>query len=232
MQAVVLCGGLGTRLRTIVDDRPKSMALINNKPFLEILIYKLMQIGIKQVILSTGYKAESIEDYFSTGITGLEIKYSREPWPSGTAGAIKFCEPMLNEKFLVVNGDTFVDFSLEPLVSLFQKKAMMAMVLKTVQNSERYGTVELGSDQRIVRFVEKGVSQGGLINAGVYLFTKEIVGFIEPHKKVSLEQDVLPGLLEYGIYGAETDGRFIDIGVPEDYRRAQLILKDGVDAGL
>lgn len=227
LRAFVLCGGLGTRLRTILSDRPKSMAPIAGGPFLQILLGRLQAQGIREVILGTGYLAEQIEAHFGDGQAfGLTISYSRESAPLGTGGALKLAEEQLNDPVLVLNGDSFVEWKLASLVARFEEKnADLVMALQSVPDVSRYGSVTLGEDGRITDFVEKGVRTGpGLINAGVYLLRKKILADMPNDKPISLERDVFPQLLQSSVYGVVSEGMFIDIGVPEDLERAQTLL--------
>jgi D-glycero-alpha-D-manno-heptose 1-phosphate guanylyltransferase len=228
VQALILCGGFGTRLRGVVQDAPKAMAPINGTPFLELLIDVLRKKGVHEIVLATGYKAEQIEQHFGTGTRwGVSIAYSREATPLGTGGAIKQADSLLGERFLVLNGDTFAEFDLAAMTSLFDgREAQMVMALKTVADVARYGSVLLDSEQRVSAFVEKGSSAGGgYINAGIYLVRRPLLEEIAPGRAVSLENDVMPGVLaQGGLFACEMPGAFIDIGVPEDYFRAQTLL--------
>ena len=225
--AFVLCGGLGTRLRTVVSDRPKSMALVGRVPFLQLLLERIRSQGLDQIVLGTGYMAEQIEDFFRDGRDfGLRISYSREHEPLGTGGALKLAEPMLNDPVLVLNGDSYVEWNLTAICELFTKRDAAALiVLQTVPDVTRYGSVTIDGDGRVTEFVEKGTRTGaGLINAGVYLLRKEIVSALPAGKAVSLEKDVFPELLAGKVYGLISDGLFIDIGIPADLERAQTVL--------
>jgi NDP-sugar pyrophosphorylase family protein len=233
IRAFVLCGGPGTRLRAVLDDRPKSMAPITGVPFLSLLIEKLRSQGVQHVILGTGYLAERIESYFGSGDKfALRIRYSREQEPLGTAGALKLAEPLISDPVLVLNGDSYAEWSLAPLLEMFTaKNAVMAVALQSVDDVSRYGSVTLDRDGRVVRFVEKGVCAGpGLINAGVYVLRKQIVRDLPEAAAISLEKDVIPRLLDRGVYGLVCTGLFIDIGIPEDLRRAQTLLASQASA--
>ena len=227
VRAFVLCGGFGTRLRPVLADRPKSMALISGTPFLQLLLERLRYQGVGDVILGTGYMAEKIERYFGCGSKfALRIYYSREHEPLGTGGALKLAEPLISDPVLVLNGDSYVDWSLAPMVEMFTaKEAFMVVVLHAVADVSRYGSVTLDHHGRITQFIEKGVCAGpGLINAGVYLLRKEIVRDLPAGTAISLEKDVFPRLLDRGVYGVVCAGLFIDIGIPDDFQRAQDVL--------
>ena len=227
VRAFVLCGGQGTRLRSVVADRPKSMALISGTPFLQLLLERLRSQGVDDVVLGTGYMAEKIERYFGDGKQfALRIRYSREHEPLGTGGALKLAEPLISDPVLVLNGDSYVEWDLAPVLELFKTKdADLVIVLQTVADVTRYGSVALDQDGRVTQFVEKGVTAGpGLINAGVYLLRKQIVRGLPAGTAISLEKEVFPRLLDRGVYGLVCTGLFIDIGIPDDLRQAQGLL--------
>jgi D-glycero-alpha-D-manno-heptose 1-phosphate guanylyltransferase len=227
LRAFVLCGGLGTRLRPVLSDRPKSMAPVGGVPFLQLLLEDLKAQGIEEVILGTGYMADQVQAFFRRGEEfGLRVCYSREDEPLGTGGALKLAEPLLSDPVVVLNGDSYVEWSLAATRDLFaQKDASVVMILQAVRDVARYGSVKIEPGGRVTEFVEKGTRTGaGLINAGVYLVRKEIVSALPGGKAVSLERDVFPGLLHGKVYGLISEGLFIDIGVPADLERAQTVL--------
>jgi len=231
VRAFVLCGGAGTRLRPVLADRPKSMALIAGTPFLQLLLDRLRSQGVDDVILGTGYMAEKIESYFGSGNDlGMRISYSREDEPLGTGGALKLAEPLISDPVLVLNGDSYVEWNLNPMLGLFRTKdADIVVVLQAVADVTRYGSVALDQEGRITQFIEKGVRGGpGLINAGVYLLRKRIVRDLPAGKAISLEREVFPQLLDRGVYGLISTGLFIDIGIPDDFKRAQTLLASRV----
>jgi D-glycero-alpha-D-manno-heptose 1-phosphate guanylyltransferase len=227
VRAFVLCGGSGTRLRPVIADRPKSMALISGTPFLQLLLDRLRSQGVSDVILGTGYMAEKIEGYFGSGNKfALRIRYSREDEPLGTAGALKLAESLISDPVLVLNGDSYVEWSLVAILELFiAKDADMVVVLQAVADVTRYGRVALDHHGRITQFIEKGVRGGpGLINAGVYLLRKQIVRDLPAGAAISLEKEVFPRVLGRRVYGLVCTGLFIDIGIPNDLKRAQTLL--------
>ena len=227
VRAFVLCGGLGTRLRAVLADRPKSMALISGVPFLQILIQGLRSQGITDVILGTGYMAEKIENCFGDrSDLAIRISFSRESEPLGTGGALKFAESLLSNPVLILNGDSYVEWDVAAMLDLFiSKNALVVIALQAVADVSRYGSVTLDPDGRITQFVEKGVRTGpGLINAGVYLVRKEVIRDLRANQAISLEKDVFPGLLDRKVYGLVCSGLFIDIGIPDDLRKAQTLL--------
>lgn len=227
ISAFVLCGGLGTRLRSVLSDRPKSMATVGGVPFLQILVEQIRAQGIREVILGTGYLAEQVEEHFGKGGKfGVEISYSREQTPLGTAGAVKLAEPKLSDPALILNGDSYVEWQLAPMLALAQKEeADLVMALQAVPEISRYGSVQLGDASRITEFAEKGATIGtGLINAGVYLLRKKVIADLPADRPVSLEREVFPRLLAGRVFGVVSGGNFIDIGIPADLARAQTLL--------
>jgi NDP-sugar pyrophosphorylase family protein len=227
IKAFVLCGGLGTRLRAVLSDRPKSMALVAGVPFLQLLLEQVRSQGVDQVILGTGYMADQIEAFFGDGKElGMRISYSRETEQLGTGGALKLAEPLLSDPVLVLNGDSYVEVNLAATLELFEThNPTVVIVLQTVPDVGRYGSVTIDAENRVTEFVEKGTRTGaGLINAGIYLVRKEIISGLPAGKSISLEKDVFPELLRGRVYGIISDGLFIDIGIPSDLERAQTVL--------
>ena len=222
MTVLILSGGLGTRLRSVINNQPKPMALISGRPFLEYLILQLRKQGLTDIVLCIGYLGEQVKRYFGDGGRwGIHISYSHEKEPLGTGGAVKLAETLVREEnFLVMNGDSFLDVDLKQLVNYHLKnKALATMALVEVEDPARYGTVEIDENGEIESFVEKGRSSSSkLINGGVYVFNREIFDYI-PEGKVSLEKEVFPKLIGKGFYGMPIKGSFIDIGIPEDYRK-------------
>jgi len=227
VRAFILCGGLGTRLRPVLADRPKSMALISGVPFLQLLIERLRSQGIDDVILGTGYMAEKIEEHFGGGgQLGTRLHFSRESEPLGTGGALNLAESQLSDPVLVLNGDSYMEWDVAAMRErLTSKGASVVIALQAVVDVARYGSVTLARDGRIIQFIEKGVRGGpGVINAGVYLLRKQIVRDLPAGIAISLEREVFPRLLDHRVYGLVCKGFFIDIGIPDDLRRAQGLL--------
>ena len=222
--ALILSGGLGTRLKGVVDDRPKPMAPIAGKPFLEYLVVQLKKQGFRDIVLCIGYRGEQARKYFGDGSKwGVNVLYSHEPEPLGTGGAVKLAEALVRgENFVIMNGDSFLDVDLKELVDYHLKnEALATMALAEVEDSTRYGAVEINEKGEIESFVEKGQSsRSKLVNGGIYVFNREVFSYI-PEGKVSLEKEVFPKLIGKGFYGLLVKGFFIDIGIPEDYKRLQ-----------
>jgi D-glycero-alpha-D-manno-heptose 1-phosphate guanylyltransferase len=231
LQVLILAGGLGKRLRAAYADGPKSLAPVAGRPFLDYLMSWLQVSGFSNVVLCVGYRTEQIRERYQKGRDwGLRISYSEENEPLGTAGAIKNAEALIQgDAFLVLNGDSFTDFSLRQLVQFHrQKKGLATMVLAPAPEDSRYGSVHLNASGEILSFLEKQ-SRAVLddkrgcswINGGVYVFQKEMLGMIRRGRSASLEAEIFPQLVGQGFYGFPTNSYFIDIGVPADYRRAQ-----------
>lgn len=224
-EAVVLAGGLGTRLRSVVSTKPKPMADINGRPFLEYVLDYLKEQDITRVVLAVGYKHELISEHFSNAYKGLQISYSIEHEPLGTGGAIfKALELVISDDVYVLNGDTLFMVDLARMYEFhISKKSLLTIALKQIEKSDRYGNVFLDSNQRILSFQEKqSYSTTQLINGGVYLINKNLFSKIDLPRKFSFEKDFLErycGELEF--YGFISSAYFIDIGVPEDYERAK-----------
>ena len=225
MKAVLLVGGLGTRLRSAVPSLPKPLASVGDRPFLELLVRQLGGQGISQLVMCTGYLGEQVESVFQDGRGfGVTIEYSKEAVPLGTGGALKLAQSYLQEEseFLLLNGDSFLQVDFNELIGFHRRHGGLAtMAVVSVEDASRYGTVQVRTDARVVKFAEKaGKSAPGIINAGVYVFGNTVLAQI-PEGAASLERDVFPQIMERGVFAAEQKGLFIDIGTPDDYARAR-----------
>ncbi len=221
MKALILAGGFGTRLKDVVNDVPKPMATVLDKPFLEHQISLLKEQGITEIILAVHHMSDTVKSYFGNGHgIGVEITYSEEDTPLGTAGAIKKAQPYLDSPFLVLNGDSYADVIIRDLVDFHTRnKSSMTIALTKVKDSSNFGNVVLEGNL-IVDFVEKMDSEEGLVSIGCYLFDPVIFDFIPSDVKVSLEQEVFPKLAKAKIlHGYKHDGYFMDIGRPETYNQ-------------
>jgi D-glycero-alpha-D-manno-heptose 1-phosphate guanylyltransferase len=226
-EAVILAGGKGTRLRQVVKDIPKPMALVNGKPFLWHVLTFLSHQGINHFILSVGYKYKVILDYFGDYFNGIKISYAIEKKALGTGGAIKLASGFVeNDNFWVVNGDTFLDVNLNSFYNKCKNNSI-SLALTQMEDFDRYGIVET-DDEKIIAFKEKKYQKQGFINAGIYLLKKGVFNNFAPAKQVfSFEKDILEQTVNktnIGYY--KTDSTFIDIGIPEDYYRAQYIFSN------
>ena len=207
------------RLREVIKDLPKPMAPVAGRPFLEYLILQLAKFGINDIVLSVGYKKELIKSYFRSGESlGVNISYSEEDEPLGTGGAIKKAAQLIDdESMIAMNGDSFLDLNFDDFISFYKNTGVRAaLALAYVEDTARYGRVETGENSVIKSFSEKGQSGSGLINSGVYLFSRDVINGIAKGN-VSVESDVFPGLVNQGLCGMSVKGFFIDMGLPEDY---------------
>ena len=229
--AIILAGGLGTRLKTIISDLPKPMAPIMNVPFLTYQLNYLKHFGIKKVIFSVGYLSEKIIAHYNQSFENISIEYSIEKNPLGTGGGIRMAMSNLNEDLvLILNGDSFFDLNLEQFYNLhLEQKAEFSLALRYVNNSERYGNIEFNSTHQITSFIEKNqLNQSGYINAGVYILSKKLyLQNTKPDINFSIEKDFFEKQLnQLIIKGFEFKDYFIDIGIPEYYLKAQDDFKE------
>jgi NDP-sugar pyrophosphorylase family protein len=226
---IILCGGLGKRLRDIVRNRPKPMLEINGRPFLDILIEYVSGFGFKRFILCAGYKGAVVEEYYkSKKWSGIELLISKEKTPLGTGGAIKNAQRLINTSiFLVMNGDSFCRIELDKFYNFhINKRPLASIALTKVTGSKDYGSIMLDDSQRIISFKEKAEADGeSTINAGLYIFDKEALDLMPPNKNFSLEYDFFPDNIDKGLYGYMTKGLFIDIGTPERHKKATDVLR-------
>jgi D-glycero-alpha-D-manno-heptose 1-phosphate guanylyltransferase len=229
VMGVVLAGGLGSRLRPVVMDRPKVLAEVGGRPFLAYILDQLDHAGMREVVLCTGFLAEAIWKTFGDRYKSLTLRYSQETHPLGTGGALRQAMPhCLSDPILVLNGDSFVDSDLEAYLEWFYENGLAAaMLLTMVPNASRFGRVVVRQDGLIMSFEEKsGSPDAGLINAGVYILKKSMILSIPEGKSFSLERQLFPHLMGKSLYGYVTMGNFIDIGTPESYLAAQEFFKD------
>jgi D-glycero-alpha-D-manno-heptose 1-phosphate guanylyltransferase len=233
---LLLVGGMGTRLRSVLSDKPKPLAPIGNIAFLELLVLQLRSQGFHQLVMCTGFQADQIKEQFADGRKwDVTVDYSEESRPLGTAGAIKLAEHFVAQaaEFLVMNGDSFLELDLRRLIRFHREHGGSASIaVRRVPDAARYGTVHLDEKNRVVRFSEKiGIPEPGIINGGIYVFKRQVFQHI-PDEPSSLERDVLPRLLGQGVFALEQNGMFIDIGTPEDYARAQSLYESLSQAAL
>lgn len=224
MDAIVLAGGMGTRLRSVIQDIPKPMAPVGDKPFLSFILDDLHAQGVQRVVLSTGYKHEVVEQHYQHNYKGMEIVYSVEENPLGTGGGIqKALEKVNTSNALILNGDTMFKVDLQEMARFHKEnKADMTIALKKMEDCQRYGTVET-KDHQVIRFREKTEEvSGGAINGGIYILEKEVLKQMQLPEKFSFEKDFMEAYYQdLRMLGFESDAYFIDIGIPEDYAKAQ-----------
>ena len=223
VSAAILAGGLGTRLRPAVGDRPKVLAEVHGRPFLSYLLDKLDATGIRTAVLCVGYGANQVKAAFGDRFKGLRLIYSREPEPLGTAGALRFALPHLaGDPVLALNGDSFCEIDLAAFNEWHCARGGAAsLVLTRVDDAARYGNVVCDEGDRVLRFEEKPEATGpGRINAGIYLIHRSLIAAVPAGRAASLEQEMLPVWTGEGVYGFPGGGRFIDIGTPDSYAKA------------
>lgn len=239
MQALILAGGLGERLRSIVNDRPKPMARLGEKPFLEHQLEFLKRHGVNHLVMCVGYRHQQILEHFGSGdCWGVHIDYSVEAELLGTAGAIKQADQYITGAFFTLNGDTFFDVNLGDFIKFHELNKSMreryvgSIALARVREVGNYGLVCLDRNNRVLRFIEKQESNANdndgsnWVNAGIYIFEPEILDHIPGGKKVSIEREIFPTLLEAGFVlgGYRAEGAFIDIGTPDGYYKFQAYI--------
>ncbi len=235
-EAIILAGGKGERLRSVVSDIPKPMAEVNNRPFLSYILDYLHAFNIQRVILSVGYKWEIIQEEYKDSYKGMEIAYAVENTPLGTGGGIaKALNMASQESVLILNGDSFIGIDIDEFYSFHREKnGVLSIGVKEMYNFSRYGSVILeegikGSEEksieskdRILEFCEKKEVDKGFINTGAYIANKDLFSGLNLGERFSFENDYLnKEVKREKIYGYKTNGYFIDIGIPEDYRRAE-----------
>lgn len=227
MEAIILAGGQGTRLRELVPDGPKPMALVAGRPFLEILLDVLARKGFGRVILSLGYKADRVEAHFGAAFAGMALVYEIEQTPLGTGGALhRALAHCRSDHVYVFNGDTFLDLEVNKVETRWQQQRLPIIIAAEVADTTRYGRLTVVNGQ-VVGFNEKGVPGMGLINAGAYVLPIGITADFPTDRAFSLEQDYLAKAVIHSPFQCfVTRGCFIDIGVPDDYRRAQSVLAE------
>jgi D-glycero-alpha-D-manno-heptose 1-phosphate guanylyltransferase len=220
----VLAGGLGTRLRSVVDDRPKVLAQVGSRPFLAYLLDQLVASGCRSVALCTGYLGEQVSGVFGKNYGPLRLSYSQEREPLGTAGALRLVLSHIeSDPILVMNGDSYCDIDLKAYGGWhYQRKAPVSMALARVARSGRYGQVKLDAGGQVFEFAEKHEQSGaGWINAGIYLVSQQVLQSIPAEGCISLERDVLPRWVGHGLCGYMSLRPFLDIGTPEDFAAAE-----------
>jgi D-glycero-alpha-D-manno-heptose 1-phosphate guanylyltransferase len=227
VEAIVLAGGFGTRLKQLVPDLPKPMAPINGTPFLEVLLDSLARSGIQRVVLSVGFMANKISDHFGSLFGGMELEYAVERTPLGTGGATRLAmTKCCQDHVFVFNGDTYLNLEVNAVECEWQSRHRPIIVAREVADTMRYGRLLVHGD-RLAGISEKGVPGPGLINAGCYVLNRGQLDLFAVNSAFSLETDYLAKAIGDGRFDLfVTSGQFIDIGVPEDYARAQRELRN------
>jgi NDP-sugar pyrophosphorylase family protein len=226
--AAILAGGLGTRLRPAVADRPKVLAEVHRRPYLTYLLDQLAAAGIRETVLLTGHRADQVRRTLGERYGDMRLVHSPEPTPLGTGGALRHALPHFSSGVvLVMNGDSWCDVDLAALWTFHrQAGADLSLVLVESSDPSRYGNVKVGEDARVERFEEKANGAGGWINAGVYFIGRHLIEEIPRDGPVSLERDLIPDWLRQGriVSGYRHAGRFLDIGTPASYAAAETVL--------
>jgi NDP-sugar pyrophosphorylase family protein len=222
---VILAGGLGKRLRSVVGDKPKVLAQVRSRPFLSYLLDQIAAAGLDYVVLCIGYLGEQVQTTFGESSNGLHLVYSKELSPLGTAGALRLAMPLFrSDPLLVMNGDSYCHVDLKAFWTWHNTKRAEATILLTqVSDTGRYGRVQIRDNDGLVLGIEEKSLKNdpGWINAGIYLLSHRLLLSIPNNGVVSLERDMFPSWIDQGLYGYRTTGRFLDIGVPTAYKAAE-----------
>lgn len=228
MEAIILAGGFGTRLQSRVQNIPKPMAPINNRPFLDYLLDYLIKNKVKQVIFSIYYKFDLIKNYYRSSYKGINISYSIDTEALGTGGAIKAAlSRSKNDNVFIINGDTYFNVNLSHLFNNHvDNKNDITLSLKPMENFERYGFVETDSNGQVHSLKEKKYRDYGEIDGGIYLINRSIFNSFESRKKFSFNDFIMNNLNNLKVGSILFDELFIDIGIPEDYDKAYKILQN------
>jgi NDP-sugar pyrophosphorylase family protein len=224
-QAVILAGGAGTRLRPLVSDVPKPLAAIAGRPFIEYLLMQVRAHDIRQVVVCAGYRAEALMAHLGDGRRwDIEVVFSVEETPLGTGGALSRALPHISgDRCLVMNGDSFFDIPIGELYTAHvQAGSAITIALARAERSSRFGSVAIDPNGNVTEFLEKSSVPGpALINAGLYIIERRELASIPAGKPVSLEREIMPAMIGHGLRGVVFDAYFVDIGVPEDFIKAQ-----------
>jgi mannose-1-phosphate guanylyltransferase len=232
VQAVILVGGQGTRLRPLTATVPKPVVQLVDRPFISYMLEWLRGHGVSDVIMSCGFLADGVRSVLGDGSRyGLQLRFVEEPEPRGTAGALKLAEPMLDERFLMLNGDVLTDIDLTAQIAQHERTGARAtLALVEVPDPAAYGMVVLDGERAVREFVEKPSSAeppSRLISAGAYVLEREILALVAPDRNVSIEREVWPRLVGDGLYGYPSDRYWLDIGTPDRYLKGTFDIISG-----
>jgi mannose-1-phosphate guanylyltransferase len=236
MQALILAGGEGTRLRPLTTTVPKPVVPLVDRPFIAFMLEWLRSHGVDDVIMSCGFLASGVRNVLGEGQAyGLRIRYVEEPRPMGTGGALKFAESLLDERFLMLNGDVLTDIDLTAQIAQHEATGASATLgLVPVEDPSNYGLVRLGEDNRVLEFLEKPPADAHVdvntISAGAYVLERSVLELLEPDTPASIEREVFPRLVGQGLYGTVHDGYWLDIGTPDRYLQGTFDILEGVVA--
>ena len=232
MQAVILVGGQGTRLRPLTSTVPKPVVRLVDRPLIAFMLEWLRGHGVDDVIMSCGFLADGVRNVLGDGSQmGVRLRFVEEPEPRGTAGALKLAEPMLDERFLMLNGDVLTDIDLTAQIAQHEASGARAtLALVPVPDPSAYGLVVVREDRSVSDFVEKPSSDsvaGNLISAGAYVLQREILDLVPPERNVSIEREIWPLLVDDGLYGFPCEGYWLDVGTPQRYLQATFDIIEG-----
>jgi mannose-1-phosphate guanylyltransferase len=232
MQAVILVGGEGTRLRPLTSTVPKPVVPLVDRPFIAYMLEWLGRHGVDDVVMSCGFLATAVRNVLGDGSQyGLRLRFIEEPEPRGTAGALKYAEDLLDDRFLMLNGDVLTDIDLTAQIAQHEAtRAVGTLALVPVDDPTAYGLVRLGEDQAVQEFVEKPSADQidtRLISAGAYVLERSVLDLIEPDRNVSIEREIWPQLVGDGLFGFAADAYWLDIGTPERYLQGTFDILEG-----
>ncbi len=232
MQALILVGGQGTRLRPLTSTIPKPVVTLVDRPFLAYMLEWLAGHGVDDVVLSCGFRAGSVRAVLGDGSAyGVRVRYREEPEPLGTGGALKFCEDLLDERFLMLNGDVLTDMDLSAQIAQHEATgATGTLALMRVEDPSAYGLVRTAPDATVLEFIEKPQEDVGVntVSAGAYVLERAaVMGLLAPGQPASIERDVFPRMVGAGLHGHVTEGYWVDIGTPERYLQATFDILSG-----
>lgn len=232
MQALILAGGEGTRLRPLTSTVPKPVVPLVDRPFIVFMLDWLRSHGVDDVVMSCGHLAHGVRNVLGDGsAVGLRIRYVEEPRPLGTGGALKFAEALLDERFLMLNGDTLTDFDLSAQIDRHESSGAVAtLALTSVADPSNYGLVRTAASGEVTEFIEKPSADSidaPNVSAGVYVLDRSVLDLLEPDQPASIERDVFPRLISKGLHGHLIDGYWLDIGTPERYLKATFDILEG-----
>jgi mannose-1-phosphate guanylyltransferase len=235
MQALILAGGEGTRLRPLTSTIPKPVVPLVDRPFIAFMLDWLHTHGVDDVIMSCGFLASGVRNVLGDGSAyGLRLRYVEEPKPLGTGGALKFAEPLLDERFLMLNGDVLTDLDISAQLALHEQRGARAtLALTPVEDPSAYGLVRTHDDGAVTGFVEKpspNQIDTRNISAGIYVLERSVLDMLAPEEPASIERDVFPRLVGDGLFGYVGDGYWLDIGTPERYLEGTFDILEGTVA--
>ncbi|MBI2061771.1 MAG: nucleotidyltransferase family protein [Nitrospirae bacterium] len=229
LTAMILAGGLGKRLQPVVPDRQKVLAEVDGRPFLAVLLDQIGRAGVRHAVLCTGHKGDQVRSSLGDRFGAVQLSYSHETQPLGTAGALRHALPLAeSDPILALNGDSYCQADLQDLVEWHQRKhADGTLALVQVPDAGRFGLVRTDAQDRVIRFDEKGGHEGpGWISAGIYVLSRKLLATIPEGRAVSIETEMFPLWTREQLFGFRLEGRFLDIGTPDSYAVASEFFRD------